>query len=152
MADNGFFARLGNLWRGFLSLWISGIEIVNGSGNKQSVPECETTLTQRGGDKAPRVQTDTCQQVAAEMNDALGVHARIDLFKPELDATPKGAFAGVQQTDAQYYEGRTVNSQGVVFGNEKNGQSKRLKTSTRTCATIRPRSGKSLKNDMSTFL
>lgn len=26
MADNGFFARLGNLWRGFLSLWISGIE------------------------------------------------------------------------------------------------------------------------------
>jgi hypothetical protein len=97
---------------------LSGIEIVNGSGNKRSVPECETTLTQRGGDKAPRVQTDTCQQVAAEMNDALGVHARIDLFKPELDATPKGAFAGVQQTDAQYYEGRTVNSQGVVFGNE----------------------------------
>ncbi len=26
MADNGIFARLGNLWRGFLSLWISGIE------------------------------------------------------------------------------------------------------------------------------
>jgi phage shock protein A len=26
MADNGFFARLGNLWRGFLSLWISGVE------------------------------------------------------------------------------------------------------------------------------
>jgi phage shock protein A len=26
MAGNGFFARLGNLWRGFLSLWISDIE------------------------------------------------------------------------------------------------------------------------------
>jgi phage shock protein A len=26
MADSGFFARVGNLWRGFLSLWISDIE------------------------------------------------------------------------------------------------------------------------------
>src|SRR5262249_26296726 len=26
MAGTGFFARLGNLWRGFLSLWISDIE------------------------------------------------------------------------------------------------------------------------------
>ncbi len=26
MADSGLFARLGNLWRGFLSLWISDIE------------------------------------------------------------------------------------------------------------------------------
>jgi phage shock protein A len=26
MADGGFFARLGNLWRGFLSLWISDVE------------------------------------------------------------------------------------------------------------------------------
>lgn len=26
MAESGFFARLGNLWRGFLSLWISDIE------------------------------------------------------------------------------------------------------------------------------
>ena len=26
MASGGFFARMGNLWRGFLSLWVSGIE------------------------------------------------------------------------------------------------------------------------------
>jgi phage shock protein A len=26
MASIGFFARLGNLWRGFLSIWVSGIE------------------------------------------------------------------------------------------------------------------------------
>src|SRR4051812_41038251 len=26
MANGGFFARLGNLWRGFLSLWISDVE------------------------------------------------------------------------------------------------------------------------------
>ncbi len=26
MADVGFFKRLGNLWRGFLSIWISDVE------------------------------------------------------------------------------------------------------------------------------
>ena len=26
MADIGFFSRLGNLWRGFLSIWISNVE------------------------------------------------------------------------------------------------------------------------------
>lgn len=26
MASGGFFARMGNLWRGFLSLWVSGLE------------------------------------------------------------------------------------------------------------------------------
>jgi phage shock protein A len=26
MAEGGFFSRIGNLWRGFLSLWISGVE------------------------------------------------------------------------------------------------------------------------------
>lgn len=26
MAEGGFFARVGNLWKGFLSLWISGVE------------------------------------------------------------------------------------------------------------------------------
>jgi hypothetical protein len=40
----------------------------------------------------------------------------------------------------------------VVSGSEKNGQSKILNTSTRTCAVMRPLSGTSLKNDMSTFL
>ena len=26
MANVGFFARLGNLWKGFLSIWISDVE------------------------------------------------------------------------------------------------------------------------------
>ena len=104
-----------------LATWrreLSGIRVTDGSGTTQSIPDCETTLVLHAGGKAPRVQQDTCRQVASQIDDALGVRVRIQLPTPELDATPKGAFAAVQQSDADFYEGRTVNSQGVVFESE----------------------------------
>jgi hypothetical protein len=64
-------------------------------------------------------EADDCQQVAATINEILGrTRARVELPTPALVTTPKGAFAGVGQTDADFFHGRTVYNQGTAFDEE----------------------------------
>ncbi|MGH2730172.1 MAG: hypothetical protein ACRDJI_06120 [Actinomycetota bacterium] len=87
---------------------ISGIEIQDSSGEVTRVNEC------RSSDDAE----DTCEALVAAINEALQVKMRVDLFEPDVVATPKGAFAGVQQSDADFYHGRAVYNQGTTFSAE----------------------------------
>jgi hypothetical protein len=63
-------------------------------------------------------KTDGCAGVAAEINKILGTKMRVQFPRPDLVETPKGAFAAVQQTDSDFYQGRTVFNQGAAFDGE----------------------------------
>jgi hypothetical protein len=87
---------------------LSGIEVRDGAGKVvQRVGECSSTAKQ-----------DDCAPVIQQINDLLKTRLHIDLPKPEKVITPKGAFAGVQQTDRDFYQNRTMNNQGATFAGE----------------------------------
>ena len=82
------------------------------------VRDAEGKVTQRAGECTSTARQDQCTGLAREMNKALGTRMQVDLFRPDVVLTPKGAFAGIQQTDGQYFNGRTVNGQGTSFTSE----------------------------------
>ncbi|MDQ3951832.1 MAG: hypothetical protein M3279_02535 [Actinomycetota bacterium] len=87
---------------------LSGVVVRDAEGGiVQRVAECTTSAEQ-----------DQCAALQKQINDALGTKMRVDFFIPDVVRTPKGAFAGVQQTDGQYFNGRTVNGQGTSFTSE----------------------------------
>jgi hypothetical protein len=79
------------------------------------VTDAEGKVTQELGSCASGADDDQCADLIAKINDALQFKMRISLPQPALLATPKGAFAGVQQSDRDFYEGKTVNNQGTTF-------------------------------------
>ena len=86
---------------------LRGISVVDADGNSVvDQGRCSTT------DKE-----DTCGPLIRQLND-VNQRVRIDLFSPEIVRTPKGAYAGIQQSDADYYQGRTVYNQGAAFALE----------------------------------
>jgi hypothetical protein len=87
---------------------LSGIEITDAEGE----------IVQRIGECSTSVKEDSCGPVIDEINNALGTRLRIQLPKARVLATPKGAFAGVEQSAADFYQGQTVNNQGTTFGGE----------------------------------
>jgi len=120
MANGGFFARLGNLWRGFLSLWISDVEAahpeiayenaINSMIEKYSKLKSATAaIIRRREDldervkkaNAELVQTEAELNVAVESNqDDLAViliqkknqlDAEIGELKSDLDVAQKDA-------------------------------------------------------------
>lgn len=87
---------------------LSGVVVRNAEGEvTQRVAECTTTAKE-----------DQCGPLQKQINDALGSRMRVDLFEPAIVRTPKGAFAGVQQNDSQFFNARTVYGQGTSFTNE----------------------------------
>jgi hypothetical protein len=87
---------------------LSGIEIRDGNDEiVQRIPQCSTTD-----------EEDECRGVVREINEVLQTRMRVDLFEPERIETPKGAFAAVQQSDAEFYHARTVYNQGTAFAGE----------------------------------
>ena|SRR5581483_1114565 len=84
MANGGFFARLGNLWKGFLSLWISDVEAahpeiayenaINSMIEKYSKLKSATAaIIRRREDLDDRVKKATAElaQTEAELNTAV---------------------------------------------------------------------------------
>ena len=84
MANGGFFTRLGNLWRGFLSLWISDVEAahpeiayenaINSMVEKYSKLKSATAaIMRRREDLDDRVKKATAElaQTEAELNTAV---------------------------------------------------------------------------------
>lgn len=87
---------------------LSGIELRDGEGKVvQRIPECSSSAKE-----------DTCGPLIDEINDMIKTRARIDLPQPALIETPKGAFAGIQQSGADFYQNRTINNQGATFASE----------------------------------
>jgi hypothetical protein len=82
------------------------------------VRDAEGAVTQRAGECTSTSKEDQCASLQKQINDALGTKMRVDLFEPDVVRTPKGAFAGVQQTDGQFFNARTVNGQGTSFTGE----------------------------------
>ena len=82
------------------------------------VRDADGEVTQRTGECTTTAAEDQCASLQKQINDALGSRMRVDLFEPEVVRTPKGAFAGVQQTDSQFFHARTVNGQGTSFTGE----------------------------------
>lgn len=82
------------------------------------IRDAEGEVTERLGGCSSSDEVDTCADLAAALNDALKIKMRIDLPRPDVITTPKGAFAGVQQSDADFYAGRTVYNQGTAFSEE----------------------------------
>jgi len=92
---------------------LSGIEIRDEDGH---------LLTQPIGECASSDEEDLCGPVVEVINDVLEMKMRVDLFEPEVTETPRGAFAGVRQSDADFYNGRTVYNQGTTFAGEAASQ------------------------------
>lgn len=87
---------------------VSGIEVRDADGKVvQRVAECVSSPKE-----------DDCERVFAQANRLLQLRMHINLPEPEVIDTPKGAFAGVEQSDADFFNGRTVNNQGTTFGGE----------------------------------
>ena len=87
---------------------LSGIEIRDEKGK----------VVNRVGECVSTAKEDQCKAIARQINDALGFKMRLELPRPELIKTPKGAFAAVQQSDSDFYHGRTAYSQGTSFSQE----------------------------------
>jgi hypothetical protein len=87
---------------------ISGVEVTDAEGK----------VTQELGSCVSTAEEDQCSSLTTEINKLLEVKMRVSLPEPAMLETPKGAFSGVQQTDKDFYEGKTVNNQGTTFAGE----------------------------------
>jgi hypothetical protein len=82
------------------------------------VRDAEGKVVQRVGECTSSVKEEQCPRLARQINSVLGTRMQVDFFRPDVVRTPAGAFAGIQQTDGQYFNGRTVNGQGTSFTSE----------------------------------
>ena len=93
---------------------IRHIELVDGAGKTVFGPAtCETTVEARAG--KPADVTDGCAAIAATVNRLTQTRMRLAFPMPSTVATPKGAYAAVEQHDSDYYSEKTGNDQGVVY-------------------------------------
>ncbi len=97
---------------------ISGIRVVDPTG-AQLYPDpddggptsCVTVVTASGApgdDDGEESGADSCQQVVDAVNDLLEVRMEIKLPRPAMSATPKGAFARIRESDADFYGGQAA--------------------------------------------
>lgn len=87
---------------------ISGVRVTDADGK----------VTQELGSCSTSAESDSCADLVTQLNDVLQTKMRIDLPTAVVESTPKGAFAGIQQSDRDFYEGRTVDNQGTTFAGE----------------------------------
>ncbi len=88
---------------------VSGVEVIDVDGQVvHKLGSCDSS------DKE-----NPCGPLEKQINDLLPQKVKVEFPNPKLPATPKGAFAAVQQSDADYYGNQTVNNQGTVFPGEE---------------------------------
>jgi hypothetical protein len=86
---------------------LSGVSVTGADGEVTELGSCSTSE-----------ETDACKDLVAQLNDVLQTKMRVTLPRPIIRSTPKGAFAGIEQTDADFFQGRTVDNQGTTFSGE----------------------------------
>ena len=102
----GFFTRVGNLWRGFLSLWIADIEkghpeiayenaINSMVGKYAKLKSATAAIIRRREELDERYAraTKELQQTEAELNTAVGVRQqqRVEPFRNTVDDAASGS-------------------------------------------------------------
>jgi hypothetical protein len=93
---------------------VRGVEVVAPDGTSLLGPAaCESTIAASSAGE-PRL-VDSCGDLAASINRLTQTRVHVGFPLPGVVTTPKGAYAAVEQTDADYYGEKTGNDQGVVF-------------------------------------
>jgi hypothetical protein len=93
---------------------IRGVTVTDGKGNTVFGPEACTTTIQAGGGAKPRAH-DTCSALVKAIHPYIQNRVWLTFPMPETSASPKGAYATVQQSERDYLQERTVNDQGVLY-------------------------------------
>jgi hypothetical protein len=99
---------------------VRGVVVKDESGKVlYASPGCTTSLKHNGG-KALEGEgsQEACDQIAEAVRKALQVHVRVFFPTPQVEATPRGAYAGVGQTDVDHAREVTVNDQGILVAGE----------------------------------
>lgn len=104
------------------SVWkrdVDGIRVTDALGKTVlSLPGCVSTVEVASGRKTV---SDTCAAVAGALNKVSPTRLRVFFPIPDVAATPKGAFAGIEQSEAQYLQQNVVNDQGVIYRGDSVG-------------------------------
>ena len=88
---------------------ISGVEVRDADGAVvQTIGGCDS-----------REKENPCEDLETRLNGLAPTRFKASLPQPKQHETSKGAFAGVEQHERDYYNSRTVNNQGAVFDNEE---------------------------------
>ncbi|MDQ1712986.1 MAG: hypothetical protein QOE45_2436 [Frankiaceae bacterium] len=105
------------------ALWtrdVEGVRVSNATGPIYTGSGC-TSKVEAGPDQGKRASTDTCSALADAVNKVLPTRFRIQFPMPYVVATPMGAFAAVEQSEADYLQQTTVNDQGVIYRGDSVG-------------------------------
>lgn len=91
---------------------VEGVRIFDADGNQKYPPaegsaptSCATVVTSENGDME---QVGSCRQLIDDLNTLLQTQMQFRLGTPDLEATPKGAYAQVWETEAEFVNGQTV--------------------------------------------
>ena len=88
---------------------LSGVTIADATGKDVvSLPGCSTVVRAIGGKKTSVTESGDCGNVIASANDALKGRAYLRLPLPEIEATPRGAFAAVSKTQRDFLQASTL--------------------------------------------
>ncbi|HEU0131969.1 MAG TPA: hypothetical protein VFQ85_13345 [Mycobacteriales bacterium] len=99
---------------------LEGVRIIDPLGKVLlSLPGCASHVEAKDG--RTTTSTDSCQRLADVVNKALPTRFRMEFPVPLVRATAKGAFATVEQSEAQYFQQSVVNSQGVIYRGDSVG-------------------------------
>jgi hypothetical protein len=93
---------------------ISGVALVDPAGESILGPSACATDIEATGTTEPRV-SDTCADLARAVNRITQTRLHLGFPMPDVTATPKGAYAAVQQTEADFFVEKTGDDQGVVY-------------------------------------
>ena len=94
---------------------VEGVQLVDANDNVvQALPGCTSSIT-LGPEVGRRAVHDTCVDLGDKLSRVLPTRLKVSFPLPHVAATPRGAFAGVEQTEAEYYQQRVVNDQGVTY-------------------------------------
>jgi hypothetical protein len=100
---------------------VEGVRITDQTGTTIfTAPGCSSAVVV-GSLAGKRTSSDTCGALADTVNKVLPTRFHISFPMPNVQATPKGAYAAVEQTEADYYQQRVVNDQGVIYRGDSVG-------------------------------
>ena len=104
------------------ALWtrrIDGVRVLTATGTEVAeLPGCASRVEYH---LSKATVVDTCRDLSRNLNRVLPTRLKVDFPMPQVTATPKGAFAGIEQTTGQYFQQQVVNDQGVVYRGDSVG-------------------------------
>ncbi|HVF04106.1 MAG TPA: hypothetical protein VNA20_04645 [Frankiaceae bacterium] len=98
---------------------VDGVRVTDPNGMTiYTAAGCASKVEATGGKP---VVNDTCGDLGTAINTLVPTRLRVSFPVPDVTATPKGAFAAVEQTESQYFQQLVVNDQGVVYRGDSVG-------------------------------